>query len=124
MSDVRDFRNGLALIKAALSKPTPEQAIHESLYHCGKYIDFCNLMFDEIWPLLRAEIVHDFLFRNVPTPILEHTALVHSTPWDWDIQPCESCGKMVGTPVMKNKRAWLGNKYCCACESKLLSQAS
>lgn len=78
-------------------------------------------MLDECWPLLRAEIAQDFLFRKVPTPILEHTALVHSTPWDWDVRPCARCGKMVGTPVMKNKRAWLGNDYCLDCERLLLA---
>lgn len=124
MSGVRDFRSGMALIKACLTKPTPEFLIHEAVFHCGKLTDFCNRMLDEIWPLLRADIYQDYLNRHVATPIVAMDRLVHPTPWDWDIQACEACGKMVGTPVLKKRRAWLGNKYCYGCEQRLLSQES
>lgn len=90
---------------------------------CQSLTDTANKLLDEVWPMLRAEIFQSYLYRKCPTPIVEFSALVHSTPWDWDLSPCERCGKMVGTPVLKKRRAWLGDKYCYVCERIVLTSS-
>jgi hypothetical protein len=45
-------------------------------------------------------------------------------PWDWDTRPCKKCSKLVCTPVMKNRRAWVGDDYCIACERELMGAAA
>lgn len=126
MSGVLDMPGPVAPAKTRLTDvyEFPADTIHETVHHCGKYTDLSNRMLEEVWPLLRAEIYNDFLFRKVPTPIVAMDRLVHPTPWDWDIQACERCGKMVGTPVLKKRHAWLGDKYCVECERILLGGAN